>query len=116
MPQHIAIAALRSLGQRTWRRAVEGLGIQLLVAFIDEHHPVAAKAEAATAIFIDPAARTETVGRQAMGLFVTPVPEAAGTIGGAELVPEQAGGADLEFGEVGAGSHGLGSTEISLGQ
>ena len=82
MPQHIAIAALRILGQRTRWGAIEGLGIELLVGFIDEHHAVAAKAEAAAAVFIDAAAGAEAVRRQAVGLLVAPMPEAAGAIGG----------------------------------
>ncbi|MNJ05071.1 hypothetical protein D3C73_1661600 [compost metagenome] len=46
-----------------------------------------------------------------MGLAIAPVPEPAGAIARAELVPEQAVRPNPQFGEVGAGGYRLFGTE-----
>jgi len=116
VPLHIAIAAVGFGGQGARGTAFKALGIDLLILFVDEQQPVTAQAEAAAAVFIDPAARAEAIGREATCLVVTPLPDAANAIGGAELVPEQACVAELEFGKVGAGGDGLGGAEVSRGR
>lgn len=116
MPLHITIAALLVMGHWMWHRAIQRLAVDLLVLFVDEQHRVARQAEAAAAIFIDPAAYAEPVRRQAARLLIAPMPDPTGAIGRAELVPEQAVLADLEFGEVSAGGHRLGGAELSRGR
>lgn len=116
LPLHIAVAAAGIIGHGARCCAFQGLGIDLLVLFVDEQQPIAAQAKAATAVFVNPATHTEAIGGQAAGLLVLPVPDATGTIGRAKLVPEQPRGADLEFGEVGAGGNCLDRAELSRGR
>ena len=116
VPLHIAIAAVGILRQGPRFQVVQRLGIDLLVLLVDEHQPVAAQAETATAILVDPAAHAEAIRGQAASLAVQPVPDAASPIGWAKFQPEQPVGTDLEFGKVGAGGHGLGRAEFSRGR
>jgi hypothetical protein len=111
VPLHIAIAAIGPLGQgarcvpsSAWDRPAD--------RFVDEHQPVATQAEAATAIFVHPAAHAETIGRQAFAC-IAPVPDAAGAIGGRYSFQNSPSAPTLQFGKVGAGGNGLGGAEGS---
>ncbi|MNT76326.1 hypothetical protein D3C72_2153160 [compost metagenome] len=70
------------------------LCVQLLVGLVDEDHTVIAQAKAASAVLVDPTTDTETIGRKAVGLAITPVPDAAGAVARTEFVPEQTSGTD----------------------
>jgi len=69
--QQIAVAAL-ALGHRAGRAASQGLQVELLVGVIDEHQAVAAQAEGAATVFIDPAARGKAVRGQALRIRPAP--------------------------------------------
>ncbi|GGU75086.1 hypothetical protein GCM10009504_35390 [Pseudomonas laurentiana] len=86
---------------------IEALPIQLLVRFVNEHQAVVCKAERAPAVLVYPAAHAESIGRQAAGAALVPMPDPAGTVLRAKGIPEQPVLADLEFGKVGAGGNGL---------
>ena len=107
---HVAVAA-GAVGQRVRCAAVQGLLVQLLIGFVDEHHAVIAEAKRTPAIFIHPAAHAEGGGGQAMRLLIAPVPNAAGAFLRAVLVPEQAVGADPQFGKIDTGGNGEGGAE-----
>ena len=114
--QHLAESAMQiavttiARRQRLWR-TIQRLPIQLLIRLSDENHPVRRQTKRTTAIFVHATAYAEAIRRQTFRHAFAPMPDPARRIFRAIFIPEQPIGAELQFGEIHAGSDGLRGAE-----